>query len=92
MLKRKPHLYATLEDLEIDVAELNRMLGDECVLAQYREGTKYVKLVCKFARCPFQHWYNFEKKGDTAVKIKWFRGINQSHSISSHASGETRQL
>lgn len=72
--------------------EVNRLLGVECVLVHHAVGTKYVKLICKFLKCPFQHWYTFEMKNNKPVKLKWFRGINQSHSISSHALLETRHL
>ena len=64
---------------------INACFGAEasCILT----GTQsYVRLMCKFANCPFQIWYTYDAKQgmEQPAKIKFFRKINNNHSFDCH--------
>lgn len=65
------------------IESMNEAFGDSCLIAVKTD--KYIKIDCKYNKCVFSHWYNFN---DGLKNIKWFRGINQSHVIQAHKDQE----
>ena len=52
-------IFLNVSQLKNDLlVKLNSTFGDDCYVVVWG-GAKYVKIVCKYKGCVFQHWFNF---------------------------------
>ena len=84
--------FESLEKMKKELLEpINKRFNDDpsCILTST---PSYVRLMCKYANCPFQIWYTYEarKSGGNPTKIKFFRKINNNHSFACHTKAITK--
>jgi hypothetical protein len=46
---------------------MNQKFGDNCYHLKVKEGNKYVKINCKYEKCPLDIWLNFTQTPDGKV-------------------------
>jgi hypothetical protein len=88
----KATVYPDLAALKLFVEKLNSHLDKDPLQVTALKDSKYVKIVSKFKKCPYQQWYNFKltEKG-VFTDLCFVRGINSWFSRSAHKAGEVKQ-
>lgn len=84
---REKSSYASFSEMQhILVDQMNEDFGAQVYDIAWREGSKYISVICRSKGCPYQIWFDYEMDTVTGypTKIKECRKTNQSHHLVKH--------
>ena len=73
-----------LEDSLLKKLNADFELGEDPHILNSTPDSKYLKVKCKYAKCPFESWFTADKTDESDQKFKLCRRINQNHSVAAH--------
>ncbi len=90
---RDKYIYSNFQEMQLRLINpMNADFGANALDIAWREGSKYVSVVCRAKGCPYQIWFDYEPDAGNGLptKIKECRKTNMSHHLIKHQACEIK--